>query len=178
MPQLPLQSSAGALLADRKRVRHSSEEALMHKTSIPHDALVLVGDGARAAFFRNTGSIQKPALVVETVFQQENPPTREQGTDRPGRVYASVGALRSAVEQTDWHQLAEDRFAVEIADALYRLAHANHFQRLIVVAPPKVLGSLRKAFHKEVLERLEAEVPKELASYSMNDIRSELASWW
>jgi protein required for attachment to host cells len=82
------------------------------------------------------------------------------------------------VEDTDWHRLAEDRFAVETADALYRLAHANHFQRLIVVAPPKVLGTLRKAFHKEVQNRLEAEVPKEVASYSLSDLRNELASWW
>jgi protein required for attachment to host cells len=150
----------------------------MHKASIPHDALVLVGDGSRAVFFRNRGSIQKPDLAIETVLQQENPPTREQGTDRPGRVHARLGPRRSAVEGTDWHQLAEDRFAVEIADALYRLAHANRFQRLIVVAPPKVLGTLRKAFHKEVQDRVEAEVPKEVASYSMRDIKNDLASWW
>jgi protein required for attachment to host cells len=150
----------------------------MRKASIPHDALVFVGDGTRAVFFRNRGTIQKPDLAVETVLQQENPPTREQGTDRPGRVHARIGARRSAVEDTDWHRLAEDRFAVETADALYRLAHANHFQRLIVVAPPKVLGTLRKAFHKEVQNRLEAEVPKEVASYSLSDLRNELASWW
>lgn len=150
----------------------------MRKASIPHDALVFVGDGTRAVFFRNRGTIQKPDLAVETVLQQENPPTREQGTDRPGRVYARIGPTRSAVQDTDWHRLAEERFAVETADALYRLAHANHFQRLIVVAPPKVLGTLRKAFHKEVQNRLEAEVPKEVASYSLRDIRNELASWW
>jgi len=150
----------------------------MHKASILHDALVFVGDGARAVFFRNRGSIQKPDLAVENVLQQENPPTREQGTDRPGRVHARLGPQRSAVEDTDWHQLAEERFAVEVADALYRLAHANHFQRLIVVAPPEVLGTLRKAFHKEVRDRLEAEVPKELASHSVKDIKDELASWW
>jgi protein required for attachment to host cells len=150
----------------------------MRKASIPHDALVFVGDGTRAVFFRNRGTIQKPDLAVETVLQQENPPTREQGTDRPGRVHARIGPARSAVEDTDWHRLAEDRFAVETADALYRLAHANHFQRLIVVAPPKVLGTLRKAFHKEVQDRLEAEVTKEVASYSLSDIKHELASWW
>lgn len=150
----------------------------MHKTSIPHDALVLVGDGSRAVFFRNRGSIQKPDLAIETVLKQENPPTREQGTDRPGRIHARFGPRRSAVEDADWHRLAEDRFAVEIAEALYRLAHANHFQRLIVVAPPEVLGTFRKAFHKEVQDRLEAEVPKEVASYSMKDIKNELASWW
>jgi protein required for attachment to host cells len=150
----------------------------MQKTSIPHDALVLVGDGERAVFFRNRGSIQKPDLAVETVLEQQNPPTHEQGTDRPGRVHARFGPGRSAVEEADWHRLAVERFAGEIAGALYRLAHVNHFRRLIVVAPARVLGTLRKALHKEVLERLEAEVPKELASYSLNDIRNELARWW
>ena len=150
----------------------------MRKTSIPHDALVFLGDGTRAVFFRNRGTIQKPDLLVETVLRQENPPTHEQGTNRPGRVHAPVGSQRSAVEDTDWHRLAEERFAVDIADALHHLDHTNHFQRLIVVAPAKVLGTLRKAFHKEVQERLQAEVPKEVASCSLNQIRNELASWW
>lgn len=150
----------------------------MQKPGIPHDALVLVGDGLRAVFFKNTGSVQQPKLVVERMLEQRNPPNREQGTDRPGRRAGGDGeTLRSAMEETDWHQLAEDRFAADIADALYRSAHANHFQRLIIVAPPKVLGTLRKSLHKTVLGRIEAEVPKELASYSVQSIQNELASW-
>jgi protein required for attachment to host cells len=150
----------------------------MQKPGIPHDALVLVGDGARAVFFKNKGSVQRPNLVVEHVLEQHNPPTREQGTDRPGRrAGGDSSTIRSAVEDTDWHQLAEDRFASDIADALYRSAHANQFERLIIVAPPKVLGSLRKALHKQVIERIEAEVPKELASMSVPSIQNELASW-
>lgn len=150
----------------------------MHKPGIPHDALVLVGDGTRAVFFRNRGSVQQPRLVVEHILEQQNPPTRAQGTDRPGRrAGGDAGTLRSAIEETDWHQLGEERFAQEIADRLYRSAHANQFQRLIIVAPPKVLGALRKTLHKAVLERLEAEVPKELAGYSVPSLCSELASW-
>jgi protein required for attachment to host cells len=150
----------------------------MHKASIPHDALVFVGDGTRAIFFRNRGSIQKPDLVTEAVLRQPDPPTHEQGTDRPGRVYQRFGAARSAVDNTDWHRLAEERFAVEIAEALYHLAHANRFQRLVVVAPAKVLGILRKSFHKEVRERVSAEVRKEVATQSLNEIRHELSGWW
>jgi protein required for attachment to host cells len=150
----------------------------MQKPGIPHDALVLVGDGERAVFFRNKGSVARPDLVVQRVFEQENPPTREQGSDRPGRLAPGhADTLRSATEETDWHQLAEDRFATDIADALYRSAHANEFQRLIIVAPPRVLGTLRKTLHKEVIERIEAEVPKELAAQTVNSIRNELASW-
>src|SRR5690348_11015947 len=134
---------------------------------IPHDALVMVGDGARCLFFRNQGTVLEPKLAVENVFEQHNPLTHELGTDRPtrgsdfgGGWATNVGSPRSNIEQTDWHQLNEDRFTKDIAKKLYQLAHANRSQRLVIVAPPKVLGVLRKSLHKEVLARVEAEVPK------------------
>ena len=147
----------------------------MQKSSIPHDALVLVGDGERAIFLRNHGTVMDPSLAVEDMFEQNNPPTREQGTDRPTRGANSFP--RGNIDQTDWHQLNEERFASKIADKLYHLAHANRFSRLVIVAPPKILGALRHSFHKEVLDRIEAEVPKELASASVTNIRRELATW-
>jgi protein required for attachment to host cells len=155
----------------------------MARTSIPHDALVMVGDGARAIFFRNTGSVVNPSLAVENVFEQDNPPTREQGTDQPtsGAAFASSRAPNAAsprgnIEQTDWHQLNEDRFAKDIADRLYQLAHANRFQSLVLVAPPKVLGVLRKSLHKEVLGRVTAEVPKEFTKAPITTIQRELTA--
>jgi protein required for attachment to host cells len=90
---------------------------------IAHSALVLIGDGERALFLRNEGSPRDLKLVVECILEQDNPPSREQGTDRPGRASSSVGARRTAIEETDWHQLGEDRFASEIAATLYRVVH-------------------------------------------------------
>ncbi len=59
---------------------------------IPPEALVFVGDGQKALVLRNAGDATTPRLVVERVFVAENPPTREQGSDRPGRNLASAGA--------------------------------------------------------------------------------------
>jgi len=145
-------------------------------TYVPHNALVLVGDGQKALFLRNKGHAQHVQLVVEQVLERDNPPTREQGTDRPGRSNASVGVARSAMEETDWHQLAEERFAGELADALYRHAHANRFEKLVIVAPPKVLGNLRKALHAEVIARVAAEIPKELTSHPVAEIERLVAA--
>jgi protein required for attachment to host cells len=146
------------------------------KPPISHNTLVLIGDGQKALFLRNKGNPQQLNLQIEHVLEQENPATREQGTDRPGRSIQSVGAARSAMEQADWHHLAEERFAGAIADALYRLAHSNRFDKLVVVAPAKVLGNLRQAFHAEVTERIIGEIPKELTSHPIPDIEKLMAA--
>jgi protein required for attachment to host cells len=137
---------------------------------VPHNALLLVGDGQKALFLRNKGNARRVDLVVERILARDNPPTREQGTDRPGRSSASLGATRSAMAEADWHYLAKERFADELADALYHHAHANLFDKVVIIAPPKILGNLRKAFHPEVAERVAAEIPKELTSHPVAEI--------
>jgi protein required for attachment to host cells len=42
------------------------------------------------------------------------------------------------------------------------------------VAPPKVLGQLRKEFHKEVSDRITGELPKELTSHYLPAIEKVL----
>lgn len=143
---------------------------------IPHNSLVLVGDGQKALFLRNKGNPLNVDLAVERILEQDNPATREQGTDRPGRSIASLGVPRSAMEQADWHYIAKERFASELARALYRHTHANPLERLVIIAPPKILGSLRKAFHTEVLARIVAEIPKELTSHPVSEIGKLIAA--
>lgn len=148
----------------------------MNQFNVPTEALVVVGDGEKALFLRNKGGPQEIQLEVEDILGHENPATHEQGTDKPGRAFASVGTARSAMEETDWHQLGEERFAADIADMLYRLAHANKFEALVVVAPPKVLGNLRKAFHAEVVDRITGELPKDLTSHPVPEIEKLLTA--
>ena len=144
--------------------------------TISHNALVLIGDGQKALFLRNKGTAQQVKLEVEQILEQDNPATREQGTDRPGRSVASVGTARSAVEEVDWHHIAKERFAGEIAEALYRHAHDKRFDKLVVIAPAKILGNLRKAFHAEVADRIVGEIPKELTSHPIPHIERLIAA--
>ena len=143
---------------------------------VPHESLVLVGDGQKALFLRNKGNALRVRLAVERILERENPPTRAQGTDRPGRAIDSLGIARSAMEEVDWHHLAKERFAHELAEVLYRHAHANRFEKLVIIAPPKILGDLRRAFHPEVTERIAAEIPKELTSHPVAEIERLIAA--
>src|SRR5690606_17148659 len=103
-----------------------------------------------------------------------NPPTREQGTDAPGRQQDGPTPSKSAMEETDWHRLSKERFADEIADRLYRMAHRGDFERIVIVAPPLVLGEMRQKLHKEVTRRVVAEVPKTLTGHPVDEIENIL----
>lgn len=137
---------------------------------IPNDTLVLVGDGRRALFLRNKAGAGHPELVRDRVMEHRNPSNREHGTDKPGRYAGPNGTSRSASQETDRHQQAEDRFAVEVAEVLYKKAHVHDFERLIVVAPPRTLGTMRQAFRKEVATKVTAEIPKDLTAHALPEI--------
>lgn len=148
----------------------------MSGVTIDHNAWVMVGDGEKALFFRNEGDARYPNLEVIDVLEQENPPTRAQGTDRPGRSSSSVGMARSAMTETNWHRLSKHRFAREIADALYSAAHRGRYSKLILAAPPMTMGDLRKALHKEVSDRVVGEVSKDLTNMPAADIERVLVN--
>ncbi len=147
----------------------------MAKINLPHDAFVFVGDGRKALFLRNEGDEKFLNLKTEQVLVDQNPPTREQGSDQPGRAFASVGSRRSAVEEADWHVLEEQRFAHEVAAALQRIVRERKVKALVVVAPPKTLAELRKAFHSEVKNRIVAEIDKDLTKQPVYEIEKHLA---
>jgi protein required for attachment to host cells len=96
---------------------------------LPNNTLVLVADGRKMLFLRNHGDESRIDLQLEAHQEQKNPPTREQGTDSPGRSFASSGARRSAMEQTDFHQIEEDRFAATAAQLLQDRALKHDLKR-------------------------------------------------
>jgi protein required for attachment to host cells len=146
----------------------------MSGLSIDHGAWVLVGDGEKALFFRNEGDRLNPNLEVLEVLERENPRTGEQGTDRPGRTHSSVGMHRSAMQETNWHKLEKHRFAKEIAEALYTAAHRGRYSKLVIAAPPMTMGDIRKALHKEVSDKVVAEISKDLTNMPKDEIERVL----
>ncbi|MES3081741.1 host attachment family protein [Sphingomonas faeni] len=143
---------------------------------LPHNSVVLVADGRKMLFLRNEGDAEFPNLVVEKAQEQDNPATRDQATDSAGRASSPQGGVQSSVEPTDFHQIEEDRFAADAADFLKTGALKNAYDSLIVIAPPKTLGELRKHYHKEVSSRLKGELDKDLTGHPIKDIEKALMS--
>ncbi|OBQ59238.1 Host attachment protein [Mesorhizobium erdmanii] len=146
----------------------------MMSINLRHGIWVMVADGEKALFLKNAGDNLYPNLEVVHQMEQENPPTREQGTDSPGRYNDGPSVHRSAVEDTDWHRIGKERFADEIAAWLYKLAHRGEFDEIVLVAPPLVLGTMRKKLHKEVGDKVTAEIPKTLTNHAVFEIEALL----
>lgn len=147
----------------------------MNKLKIPHDGLVFVGDGRKALFLRNEGDEKYLNLKTERVLEQDNPPTHEQGTDRPGHLGKAAGSgRRSAVEAADWHDINEHRFAKVVAGAMERLMRDRNAPALVIVAPPRTLADIRAALHPDVASRVIAEINKDLTRHPVGEIEKHL----
>ena len=143
---------------------------------LEHDMWIVIADGEKALFLRNEGDALYPNLEVIREIRDENPPTREQGTDRPGRYFDGATANKSGFDETDWHRLEKERFADELAQRLYKAAHRGDFDKLVIVAPPLVLGEMRQKLHKEVADKVAGEVPKTLTNHPIPEIEKLLAA--
>jgi len=141
---------------------------------VPHDSFVLVADGRKSLFFRNEGDSEVPNLVVEEKEIHPNPAHHEQASDLAGQSARTMDGRGGSMEEVDFHQQEEDRFAADLAAMLKERALRNEFEALVVVAPPRTLGELRKHYHKEVERRLVAELPKDLVNLPVPEIEKIL----
>jgi protein required for attachment to host cells len=141
---------------------------------LPHNALVLVADGTKHLFLRNHGDENQIDLRTEAHEAREDRKYRELKTDAPGSTKQSFGFGRPAYEETDFHQLEEDRWIKEAAEELKKRALRNDFEALAIVAPPKALGFLKKCLHKEVEKRIVCTVNKEMSGRPIPDIEALL----
>ena len=142
--------------------------------ALPNQALVLVADGRKMLFFRNHGDENQIDLRTEAHDERQDAKDSELKTDGPGTQGQSAGYGRPAMEETDYHQLEEDKWVKEAADELKKRALANDFDALVIVAPPKALGVLRKALHKEVEKRIVKTINKEMTDKPIPDIETLL----
>ncbi|MBU3035676.1 host attachment family protein [Tritonibacter mobilis] len=141
---------------------------------------ILVTDSEKALLLENITDAQAPHFEVRRKEEQENPSDREQSANRPGRKQDTGVGQRSALDDTDWHELAKERFADDIADLLYERAHRGKLGPVIIVASPQVLGDLRPKLHKEVQDLIQGEIPKTLTNHPITEIerivKDELAA--
>lgn len=136
------------------------------------DMWIAALDGAKAIIMVNVGTAFEPRLKVLQTMQHENPMTHEQGRDRPGRMNDTSGPHKSSMEAPDLHQRAEDAFIAEVMGELEKKAEKGAFEKIVIVAPPVALGTVRK----EIGHHLKPRIIKEISADYVKMPTQEIAN--
>jgi protein required for attachment to host cells len=131
---------------------------------------LFVLDGRKMLAFQNIGPRDQPSLVLRLERQSKAERTRDLGTDRPGRVHASVGPAISAVEATDLHGMAERDFVIEVTDGFAKLVNDGSVRSAVVVAPPRAIATFRSAAPREVRAVVRGEIVADLTKVPVAEL--------
>ncbi|WP_203290838.1 host attachment family protein [Maricaulis parjimensis] len=144
------------------------------KPSIDAVTWVAALDGAKALIWRNEGFDDQPNLKLLERFEDDNPADRDQSADRAGRLSDPAGG-RSAVGDTDLHTLAKSRFVERVMHLLNASADNGDFDRVLVLAPAKVLGEAR-SHYSDALKALLLEQPVDVVNQPMDRIDAQVVA--
>lgn len=133
---------------------------------------ILAADERAARLFSRDGDRLKPI----TDFVAGDPGIETEITNRTVGRSAVPGAaghhkLEPTMEQSRQIQTA---FAGKIASVINDAARRDSFERLVVVAAPKMLGYLRDCLDDKVKEHITAEINKEFAHLSEHKLQESL----
>ena len=131
---------------------------------LPTDAYVAVVDGERLSLLHNAGDERTPDLIAMSVPD----------VDRANK--GSGARHHSSAANPDDSQQEEDGFAAGVAAMLNAQVLAGHIGALVIIAPPRTLGELRKHYHKALSAKLLAEVAKDLTGHALPDIQKAIAN--
>lgn len=137
---------------------------------------VLVAD-ERAATFYDLEGLRSP-LQPRTTLDDPTAMHRDRDleTDRPGRGFASGGHRHGMDGERSARRESEIRFAGRIAHEVERGRQNSEFDRLVIMAGPRMLGLLREALADASRSAIAAEVPKDLAHHDLAAIRDHVPS--
>jgi len=136
---------------------------------------LVVADGQRATVYHNSGPGKGLEILEGLGGYQDVPKNSDIISDAPGRNRAA--GVRGAAPMdagADPHELEERRFTEGLADEVNRAALQKQFDRLILAAPPRTLGILRKSLSSHATDRVVAELSKDLTKASRADLAAQV----
>lgn len=123
---------------------------------LPNRMLVVVADGTRATLFRGKRKGQGWNLTKDEELTPVN-------LDDDGP--AGVRPPESSDQETD-----QATFAKQLARALNERALSNNFDHVTLLVDPQTLGQMRPSFHKELENRIHADIAKNAIGMTTDDI--------
>lgn len=135
----------------------------------------VIADGGRARFVErdDNGAFRTVVSFVSTDLHKR---ASDLGRDRPARVMESASPGRSAVEpRRDLKEAAKEDFVKLVAEELDAGHGRGQFDKLVLVAPPRVLTELKQSLSKPMAKLVVDGLQKDLTKVPDHDLAQHLA---
>ena len=137
---------------------------------------ILVADAGRARVMLQSGPGGELALVEGLDIEHPMQKSSDMVRDSLPRTFDSVGPGRHAITpRSDPHRAEKKNFAKKLAQMLDTGLGTKAFDKLVIIAPPQMIGDLRPNLSDAVRSRLEREILLDLADASLAEISRRLA---
>ncbi len=136
---------------------------------------ILIVDGAHARFVLNTGPGKGVEEITELAVNGRNLHPRDIQADKPGRSFDRAGTGRHAIEYpSDPQRIEQERFLIMVLEKARQAIENKRFDRLIIAAPPRLLGDVRQHLPAALKDKIYAEINKDLIPIPVQDLPKHL----
>jgi protein required for attachment to host cells len=139
---------------------------------------IVLADHQHGRVLSNEGPGHALQPVADMSFVTKLHTDQELVADRLPRSINSSGAARHGIEpRIDPHRQEAERFVAKISSAVATAATESRFDQLVLIAPPRALGELRKFLPSKVREMVVGEIDSDLLHASIDTIREKVAEF-
>ncbi|MGE0154517.1 MAG: host attachment protein [Reyranellaceae bacterium] len=136
---------------------------------------VLIADAGRARILATPRLAGDGNYVQLAAYDNSEALKQPQSTDRPGRAFESAdGTPHAVAEYSEIDKQPKREFAHRLAEIVNKGAANEDYARLMLVAPPTVMGALRASLSHEASRRLIGSLDKDLTHVGLDDLPKHL----
>lgn len=128
---------------------------------LPHGTVIALIDGKHFELYRNAGDEAEPQLTAMDAPKLDS------------HNHSGVGHHSSAGNHAG-QQVEEDAHAIAAVEWLNSQVLGHKIEQLVVIAPPRTLGEVRKHYHKQTERAVIKELGKGLIGKQAGDIVAAL----
>ena len=138
------------------------------------DTWILVADEGRARLFAGK-TIDGELKEIAGFAHPEAHHPEAAARDHLPRVQQSANSARHAIEpRITAEQKQAQEFARALSDVLNDGRVEHRYERLVLIAPPRFLGTMRAALDPQVMKLVSHSADKDITKASLEAIRDEL----
>jgi protein required for attachment to host cells len=136
---------------------------------------IVIADSSRAQILTRRPEARGFDLVTAFQSADAHASAHMLGGDKPGRGQESASSAHHAIEpRIDAHEASQVKFLRTVAQYLNENAKDGAVGGLVLCAPPRALGHLRKLLDRSVAQKIRSEVPKDLTQVPIAELPKHL----